>query len=129
MSAGLYNITIEQGADYTLDFLWTNSLGAPINLSGRTARMQIRESVTSKTPLLNLTSANGGITLGGDSGTVLIVATSAQTQAIKYDPALLIWQDGKEGVVYVYDLEVVDPNGKVRRLLQGSVFFVPEVTR
>lgn len=129
MSAAIYNITIEQGANYMLDFLLTNSLGAPINLTGRTARMQVRETLTSKTPLLNLTTENSGITLGGQSGRVLLTATSEQTRTIKYNPALLSWQDGKEGANYIYDLEVIGPNAKVRRLLQGSVFFVPEVTR
>lgn len=129
MSAGIYNITIEQGADWRLYFVWKDVLGEPRNLTGWSARMQIRDNYGAKTPLLDLSSANGSITIGDESGTVSIVVSSELTQSVKVKPIDLIWQDGKEGVSFVYDLEMIDPEGVVKRLLQGAVFFVPEVTR
>lgn len=129
MSAGIYNITIEQGADWRLYFTWRDTLGDPRDLTGWSARMQIRENYASKSPLLNLGTIDGSIMLGNTDGTVSIHVVGSTTQGIKVNPVDLVWQDGKEGVPFVYDLEMVDPEGVVKRLLQGAVFFVPEVTR
>lgn len=129
MSAGIYNITIEQGADWHLYFVWRNAISEPRDLSGWSARMQIRETVASKTPLVALGTEDGSIMLGNTSGTVSISLPASLTQPIKINPASLVWQDGKQGVPLVYDLEMIDPEGVVKRLLQGGVFFVPEVTR
>lgn len=112
-----YNITVYQGATFRLPLTWkTGDPAAAVNLTGYTARMQIRSTVTSPTDLLELTTENGGITLGGVAGTIdiLIEATDTAGQA---------WRTG------VYDLELISGAGDVRRLLEGTATLVPEVTR
>lgn len=129
MSAGIYNITIEQGADWRLLFVWKDTAGEPHDLTEYTARMQVRASFDAKTPIFNLTTENGGIYLGGIEGTVDVNIAAAVTQGVKVNRNELSWQDGKEGMTFAYDLEMIDGEGRVKRLLQGAVFFIPEVTR
>lgn len=115
MPAGLYNITAEQGATFTRTITWNNSAGSPINLSGYTARMQVRSDYGSASPILTLTTENSGITLGGALGTIILSASATTTAALVAGN-------------YVYDLELV--NGSVvTRLLQGGFVINAEVTR
>jgi hypothetical protein len=116
MSASIYNINIEQGATFTRTITWKDSANVAINLTGYTARMQIRERVESSTALVSLTHSSG-ITLGGAAGTVVITITATQTDALP---------NMKKGV---YDLELVSAGGIVTRLLQGEVVVSPQVTR
>ena len=115
MPAGIYNIVAEQGATLTRTITWNNSLGQPINLTNYTARMQVRNDYDSSTALLTLTTENGGITLGGVLGTV-ILTVSASSMALVASGS------------YVYDLELVS-NDVVTRLVQGSFTVNAEVTR
>ena len=108
--------TIYQGATFRKRLTWTAPSGTPVDLTGCTARMQVRPEVESPTVLLELTTANGGITLGGVAGTIeLFVSDDAST--------LFTWTAG------VWDLEIEFPGGDVRRLAQGSISVSPEVTR
>ena len=88
----------------------------PVDLTGCTARMQVRTAVSSQAVLLSLTTENGGITLGGAAGTIALYISDADTAALH-------WAAG------VYDLEIEFPNGDVVRRLYGSVSVSPEITR
>lgn len=117
MAAFKVPLKIDQGATFTKQVTWkTGTPALPVDLTGCSARMQARSDVKSSTTLLDLTTANGGITLGGAAGTVTIRLTAAQTEAITWLSA-------------VYDLEVVMADSSVRRLMYGSITVSPEVTR
>lgn len=117
MAAFKVPLKIDQGATFRKSVTWkAGTPAAPVDLTGCTARMHVRSEVKSPTVLLDLTTANGGVTLGGAAGTVDLYLTDDQTTAIT-------WTSG------VYDLEVEFANGDVRRLLYGSVTVSPEVTR
>lgn len=88
----------------------------PVNLTGFTARMQIRETVESTTVLHSLTTENGGITLGGAAGTIALTISATDTAAFTFDTA-------------VYDLEVVSGGGVVTEIASGAVLMNNEVTR
>lgn len=114
MTAGIYNFTIDQGSTWTLQLVYNNPQGAPINLTGYTARMQIRSKSNSPTAVLTLNTGGQGITITGPTGTLDLIATDEQTGAI---PAGF----------YVYDLELSN-NGVITRLIQGQVTVSPQVT-
>jgi len=115
MPAGNYDITCDQGATFSRVITWKNSNGTPIDLTNYTARLQVRANYPSSTVLLNLTTENGGITLGGALGTITLAATATTTAAIAADE-------------YVYDLELITAS-TVTRLVEGSFIVTPEVTR
>lgn len=125
MSAGYWPLFINQGEtfDRTLTFypdgaydLITNApTDDPVDLTGYSARMQIRRNVHSADALLSLTEGDG-LTLGDDLGTIRILI-DADTSSD------WVWRSG------VYDLELVMPTGEVLRLLEGDVKVSPEVTR
>lgn len=117
MAAAKLKLRIEQGATFTKPLLWKNKdSGTPIDLTGCIARMQVRASIKSATVLLSLTTENDRITLGDAAGTILLELTAEETAAITWTSA-------------VYDLEIVFPNATVRRLAEGSIAVIPEVTR
>ena len=125
MTAVIYDIEIEQGTTPIKEFIYKDSTGIPINLTGYTARMQIRPTVASASILLELTTENGKLILGGLSGQIQMVFSEADTSVLP-----------RGGV---YDLELVqgsadyDPNAvdapTVIRLLQGEVLLSKGVTR
>lgn len=117
MAASKLKLLIDQGATFRKKLTWkAGSPAVPVDLTGCTARMQIRAEISADVPLATLTTENGGITLGGVSGTVELFMDDAKTSAFSWTEA-------------VYDLEVVLANGDVRRLLFGAVVVSPEVTR
>lgn len=117
MAAGIYNITIEQGADFSLPLTWRDGNNTLVNVTGYSARMQIRESYDSEDYIVSLTSAlGGGITLGGAAGTILVEIAASVTATMAQSTA-------------VYDLEMVSASGIVTRLVQGDVYISREVTR
>ena len=72
MSAGVYNIEIEQGGDYALAVTYKDSAGLVFDLSsGYTALMNIKESYFDTTPIDSLTTASGEITLTSGIGTAV----------------------------------------------------------
>jgi len=116
MSAGIYNIYIEQGATFNQPLIWKDGNGAAVNLTNYTARMQIRRSITSTDVIIALTTENGRITLGTTNGTITLNITATDTAALSTFSG-------------VYDLEVVSSAGVVTRLLEGGVEVSREVTR
>ena len=70
MSAGVYNIEIEQGADYALAVTDKDSAGLVFDLSsGYTAQLNIKESYLDATAIDSLTTTSGEITLTSGIGT------------------------------------------------------------
>jgi hypothetical protein len=70
MSAGVYNIEIEQGGDYALAVTYKDSAGLVFDLSsGYTALMNIKESYLDASAIDSLTTASGEITLTSGVGT------------------------------------------------------------
>jgi hypothetical protein len=114
--AGKKNFIIEQGATFSKVITWKDKTGALVNLTGFSARMHIRSTVDATTTILELTTANSRIALGGAAGTITLTVSATDTAALT----------DEEGV---YDLELVSGGGVVTRLLEGSVQITKEVTR
>ena len=87
----------------------------PVDLTGYTSRLQVRETHRASNTLVSLLDGSG-ITLGGKKGTIQIII-----------PAETTTQFHPEN--YVYDLELISPGGEVTRIVEGAFKVTPEVTR
>lgn len=119
LDPGVLNLTIYQGATFRKTLVWkTGSPAVPVDLTGVTMRMQIREKVSSQIPLVELTTENGGIQINSDptTGSFEIFIDAEHTAALTVRSA-------------VYDLEVIMSNNDVIRLLLGYITISQEVTR
>lgn len=88
---------------------------APLDITGYTAKMQLRSTPASVNPVLELTTENGGIYIIGQTGNIFMYATPEQTGAIIEGP-------------YLYDLEIYQDDS-VTRVIQGQITVSANVTR
>lgn len=121
MGAGKYNFAIEQGADFVRTFIWKDSSGNPIDLTGYKAEMKIKLSPAHTEHLVWLTSETGiglpgGIELGGANGSIVIKIDHLDTAKLNFNEAF-------------YDLELTSADGNVIRLLEGRVTLSKEITK
>lgn len=115
MSAGKENLTIDQGADWYINFTYQDSNSNPINLTGYTAALQLRSNVSDQIAALSL-STGSGITITASTGLIAVHATAAQTGAVVAG-------------YYYYDLEITSVSNIVTRLVEGKIQIVAQVTR
>jgi hypothetical protein len=109
----VYNISINQGETYNLDYTLTNSNGSPMNISGYSVRGQVRYSYGSTGILLDLNPSIQNATGGG----INVHLTPEQTAALPT-------------TIAVYDIEsYLAANNTVSRVLNGTFSIAPEVTR
>lgn len=106
---------ILQGATWSHQITIQESDGSIFDLTGYTARMQIRETHNSAAILLELTTENGRIAINTSTGTITLTILASDTTEIT-------WSRG------VYDLELVY-GITITRLFQGSIEVSPNVTR
>lgn len=115
MALSTYDISADQGSDLDTLITYTDNAAAPINLTGCSARMQVRKFSGSSNSRLTLTNSSG-ITLGGAAGTIRISVTAAALSTV---PA------GS----YVYDIELVDTAQVVLKIISGQFEVNAEVTK
>ena len=114
MSAGKYNINVEQGTTYSVRFTYKDDTNNPVDLTDYTAQIQFRETKDATTTIYD-SSTGGDITLGGVDGTIDLSINTATTTAFDFDNC-------------VYDLELTLDNETIR-LIEGRVYLSKEVTR
>lgn len=116
MTASIYDFELEQGATSRKIIVWTDSNGTLRDLTGYSARMQIRQYVGSDVVLFELSTTNGKIVISPVDGEIALYFSAIDTEK-------MTWRRGK------YDLELVSVSGEVTRLLQGKITISPEITR
>lgn len=114
MTAIKHDFEIEQGSKFEFTFIWTDINDVPIDLSGYTARMQIRPNLNSE-PMLELSTENGMISIDSKSGEINGFIGATKTSSIT-----------KNGI---YDIELIKSPDDITRIAQGNVFVSKEVTR
>ncbi len=120
-----YNLEMWQGATFTMTITVKDSAGNVQNLTGYSARMQMRTSYDAASATESLTSSNGEITITAAEGNLAFQLAATRTANIPVDLT-----NGKPPkTVYVYDLELVDNANTVSKLLYGDVNVYGEVTR
>ena len=112
MSAGTYNLVIDQGSDFALDLVVKQS-GSALNLANYSGRAQLRTSHSSSSI----------------AATFTVTVKNAANGALKMQLPGTTIKDIDSGQ-YVYDLEIFTANDSiVKRIIQGDVTLTPEVTR
>lgn len=111
MAAGYQELFLEQGTDFITTITLDDVDGVPYNLTGVTAKSQIRKSYYSTNPTATFTINISEPT----SGTIILQLTNATTSNIAA---------GR----YVYDVVIKDSANTVTRVLEGIVNVIPQVT-
>ena len=117
MTPAVIDLVIYQGATFRKSFIWqTGDPPAAVNLTGATARMQIRRKASSPTADITLNTENGGIEITSPlTGEFLINITPEMSTPVTITAG-------------VYDLEIVQ-GAYVTRILMGAITISPEVTK
>ena len=112
MSAAEFNIKIDQGSDYALDFVIKEN-NLPIDLTGYSARAHLRPKKGSNTLTANFTC-----TVTNPAGGAVQMAMANAVSS------------GLSAGRYYYDLEIYTANDAVvNRILQGEAKLDPETTK
>lgn len=132
--AANFTINIDAGSDYFLSMRMKDENGEYVDFTNLAARMKLRDQYNSSDIKVSLTSdIGGGMTFEqSDDGdyidTLSIHLTNIQTASlVSYLPA-----DAKKDTTDaegVYDIELVWPDGVVRRIFEGAWIATPESTR
>lgn len=117
MATTRHDILVRQGEKLEMNIQALNADRTVKDLTGYSARMQIRQTAASLVVLLEASTANGRITINSPGGVVMVSVGADVT-------APLNW------TVASYDLEIftADP-ANVIRLVEGYASFSREVTR
>jgi hypothetical protein len=106
------NISIDQGSDFYSVITVEGSDGNVFDLTGYSARGQVRKTYASNTAYSFYTM----VPVPSSNGLINISLSSTQTAAMR---------PGR----YVYDVEIVDAQNVVTRVVEGQVEVTPRVTR
>lgn len=112
------DIEVEKGSTLNPILTWRQQAQpkTPIDLTGCTGKLQVRDEKRVSKVLYEMTTENGLITLGGTQGTVELLFDASDTTNWTFYKA-------------IYDLEITFPNTHVRRLCRGKITVFDEVTK
>lgn len=107
-----FPIEIVKGADFQFPIYWQDPFGVVINISGYTAKMQVRISPDSEgDPLVE-----GAISINGAMGLIFIVINNSTTETLPVGD-------------FFYDVFVTSPSTVKTRLFSGTASIVERVTK
>ena len=116
--AANYNIQIDKYASFELKMTWKTGGDSPtpITFNGAKALMQVRRTIGEQDVLFEASSTNGKIVLHPTNGLITISFSETDTDNMTFS-------DG------VYDIIVKLGNGKVYRVLEGSIKVIDGVSK
>ena len=107
-----YNIQIWRNDTWSQVFVLTAN-EVPIDLTGSTVEIQVRQRPNSETALLTLTEANGAITVGGVDDNQITINYGVDIAAGSF----------------VYDMTVLFPNGNEKTYIWGNFIVYEDITK
>lgn len=112
------DLDIYKGSTFVKIIQWkTGTPPVAVNLTGCTARMQLRKAVNDTTVLDTLTTENGKLIIHEPlNGKFKIVIAAEVSSTYTFTSA-------------VYDLEIIFADQTVTRVIEGCLTAAPEVTR
>jgi len=103
-----YDICVDQGAYLSLPITATG-----LTLTGASAEMSVRQTLSSATEIMHLSTANSKIQISGQ--TITLIFTAAETSEFSEQ--------------YVYDLFVTTSDNKRYKIMAGKIVVYLSVTR
>ena len=113
--AGQKNFEVDQNATFSFVVEYKDNNDNAIDLTGASAKMQVRDTKGGAKLAVTLTSPSGGIVIDPANGKLTIKMTPTQTNKLFYPKSS-------------YDLMVVDSNGNKIKLLEGFMTLNRSVT-
>jgi len=126
MASGKYNFIVEQGSQHEVTFVYKDSSDVGISLTGARVRMAVKDHITDTEFVYRATSdatADTGYLdhfdiptqSGDDIGKFTLTIPSSTTDAMTFNQG-------------VYDLELVNSDSSVERIIEGKFKVKPQVT-
>ena len=113
--AGQKNWEVDQNTTFTFTVEYKDNSGNPIDITGASAKMQVRDTKGGSKLAFSLTSPSGGITIDGPNGKLTIKITPTQTNKLFYPKSS-------------YDIMLTDSNLNKTKLLEGFITLSRSVT-
>jgi len=113
--AGQKNFEVDQNATFSFVVEYKDDNGNAIDLTGASAKMQVRDVKGGTKLAVTLTSPSGGIVINGTLGKITVTLTPTQTNKLFYPKS-------------VYDIMVIDSNANKIKLLEGFLTLNRSVT-
>jgi uncharacterized protein YndB with AHSA1/START domain len=113
--AGQKNFDVDQNATFSFVVEYKDEDGNAIDLTGASAKMQVRDVKGGSRLAVTLTSPSGGIIINGSLGKLTVTLTPTQTNKLFYPKS-------------VYDIMVIDSNVNKIKLLEGFMTLSRSVT-
>jgi hypothetical protein len=109
------NFTLDQNTTFTFEVIYKDNAQTPINLTGCSAKMQVRDTAGGSQLAFTLSSPSAGITIDGSAGKITVKMTPAQTNKLFYPKSS-------------YDLMLTDTNSNRTKLVEGFITLSRSVT-
>jgi len=109
------NFEVDQNTTFTFIVEYKDNNDLPIDITGSTAKLQVRDTKGGTKLAFTLTSPSGGITIDGPNGKVTCKMTPTQTNKLFYPKSS-------------YDLMITDTNLNKTKLLEGFLTLSRSVT-
>ena len=113
--AGQKNFEVDQNTTFSFIVEYKDNNGLPIDLTGATAKMQVRDTKGGSKLAFSLTSPSGGIIIDPTNGKLTIKITPTQTNKLFYPKSS-------------YDIMITDSNANKIKLLEGFMTLSRSVT-
>jgi hypothetical protein len=117
MAVARQNLTVYQGADYQASLEVRDESSVLMDLTGYTFRGQARTDYSAASPSLEFDFTIRDQV--SEPGVVDMRITAADTSALSIS----------KRTTYLYDIEMVDTNSIVKRIVEGRLELYPEVTK
>jgi len=113
--AGQKNFEVDQNATFSFVLEYKDNSGNAIDLTGASAKMQVRDTAGGTKLAVTLTSPSGGITIDPTNGKLTVKLTPTQTTKLFYPKSS-------------YDIMLIDSNANKTKLLEGFMTLSRSVT-
>lgn len=113
--AGQKNFEVDQNTTFTFTIEYKDNQDNPIDITGSSAKLQVRDTKGGSKLAFTLTSPSGGITIDGPNGKLTVKMTPTQTNKLFYPKSS-------------YDLMLVDSNSNKIKLIEGFLTLSRSVT-